>query len=169
MKFCIEDIKLSIRYSWLGNLYYKVKHVIPATYKYFIYVCKNDDYDWDYSAMLNLIAWKARKMADCIEENGIVEADKRIAKQLRYLDYLIQRYYSEDDRIMDQYYEQYGHPVHGSEPGSLPNTRRLTIKYSSKEAEEMMTEYFMKAKEAEQKIKKRIFRHMERYIEGWWD
>ena len=103
--------------------YRKVKHWLTQSVAYSIFIWKNDNYDWDYGYLINLMRFKLSRMAKTIEENGIIEANHRVAKQIRYAIYLMDRWQNNVD--MDRYKE-----------------------------EELLD---------------RLFRHMRKYFQRWWD
>lgn len=109
------------------------------------------DADWDFSVLLSLIQWKVGRMADNMEKHGVIENNERYARQMRYLVFLLERYMNDD-----YYYKNM--PEYDEDIVEMINRPRTPM-------EEMVIEESLRR---ERDAFRRIFRHMERYIERWW-
>jgi hypothetical protein len=139
--------------SWYKKLYYSLyknlhpENIINKIKHLFYWIVKTaqyskvlwNDYDWDYSYMLKLLRYKLVRMEKNIRFYSYAESNLRTAKQIKYAIFLIDRY-------------------NGNYTAN--DFRLLTQKESI---------FFMKKKdEIRQDAKKRLFRHIDRYMERWW-
>jgi len=149
----------------INKLLFKIKKFFQwlsksCQYAWFL----RNDMDWDYAGLLNLMQYKMARMAKCIEDNNIIVANKRIAKQLRYAVYLIERYHSGEDvrRGIDAHNTKWGRVEKGLLNWGYPdNLTEEQIKQATKE--------FLDIWQKEEELLDRLFRHMRKNIQKWWD
>lgn len=152
------------------SIFNSLQHKAMKLSSYIKYLFKNDDYDWDFEYLMDIIRWKATHMLRYFEESTVLENNKRVVKQLKYLIYLIDRWPEVSQESLDKYHKEYGEfKVEFVDSTNFSSAQRMIHVFPSKEAESQYIVAIKKGHEAEQLIKKRIFRHMERYIENWWD
>jgi len=139
------------------------------------------DYDWDYEYLLDLMKFKMQRMANTIENNDLIEGNKRVAKQLRYSCYLIDRYQGSEDynKAYAAFVERWGEVTYEWEDiGFVGNEKlsRLETKFGKAgctEEEMLAQEDLRKLYRADgqinQQLLNRLFKHTRTYLEGWWD
>lgn len=158
----------------------KIKHVVKKTSQYFMYVCKHNDYDWDYEFLYGLLQWKIDNMSKTIKKNDLVESTDRIVKQLNYASYLLDQLINSkfEEAIYKPLQDKYGNITIECE--IIPNTTYTKNIYGYKKIpkgnEELKKEADLAFKLAfsdshlkRKELKKRLFRHMDLYINRWWD
>lgn len=119
------------------------------------YAYKNNaDPDYDYVYLIELMKWKVERMAKDMEVNDYHDGVKRNVKQMRHLIFLINRYRNGGDEYLEAHYY------------NTPQYMHYRI-WNSDENDEGMRHY-MRSHEIEQDAYNRIFKHMERYLQGWW-
>jgi len=140
-----------------------------------------NDFDWDYGFLLKLIRFKLARMAKTIRSNEIIEANERVAKQIEYAVYLIDRYNNDDDfnRLQEEHSLKWGQPkydyVDGERFAGSKTFKMITTypKASTPEkhaqASKQATEFVLAAYAKEQELIDRLFRHTGKYLRGWWD
>jgi len=141
------------------------------------------DRDWDYGFFLTLMRFKLDRMATTIEDNNLIVSNHRVAKQIRYATFLIDRV-QEDSYTKDafQKHEEYWGPIimdFVDLPPDDPHYKTCvamesyTLKSKQEnrmeEEDEARSAIYAKARETKQKDYDRLFRHMRKYIERWWD
>ena len=167
-----------------------IKHVIKSTHSYIKHVIKNGDYDWDFSYIYRLLRWKLVKVRDDISNRNIIAGADRVAKQINYAVYLIDELL--EDKILPRHLEaleeKWGEFDLRSEditdgryvpPGETriqgigrylrPSYPKAFTKEQFEQAERDRSAAYHSADKEYADKKKRLFRHLERYIEGWWD
>ena len=142
-----------------------------------------NDFDWDYSYLLKILEFKLHRMADTIESNGIIVASDRVAKQIRYATFLIERI-QEENYCKEEYAaheEKWGEgvmnfvdlPKDDPHYGTCSEMNMYTIKSKQQGLEDQEKKEHMviyeRARDTRQKDLDRLFRHMRRYLERWWD
>ena len=151
----------------------KIRKTIKWTYNYLKYAWTIGDDDWDYGYLYAILKWKMDRMADCIETNEIIESNHRVAKQLRYAVYLINRLENGVD-------EEAAMKVHTDKWGEsrmvFMDSGELKFEYDTvnspeekEQCDKEVTEAYQAGSKAKEKTKHRLFRHIEKYIERWWD
>lgn len=157
--------------------YRRVVRWVKVSIIYSIYFWKNGDYDWDYSYLINLMRFKMNRMANTIEDNEIICANKRVAKQLRYAVYLIDRWRDDSDYedFRNKFVARWGELIYSWEPNSA-RSKRLVTRYPKattpelhKQAEEEFLEGALKAQSKNTEVFGRLFKHMFKYMNSWWD
>ena len=127
-------------------------------------------------------------MADCIEDNAVIADYKRVAKQLRYATYLIDRIETnyDDQQAGKQHAANWGEPKYylgnGVESdftlpdGTLIKGCGIGLSFSKvktkQEHDQATREWHLVHDEAYKKkveLRARLFKHMDQYIERWWD
>ena len=137
------------------------------------------DRDWDYGFLEEILKFKLTRMAKCIIDNDIIEGKYRVEKQIKYALYLMERIDSNYDlKEADKKLEaKWGKTVYSWEPvEGPPKASRLRIRYPKAETEEMRKqasdehyEAYMEVSAKEAEIYERLYRHIGKYIRGWWD
>jgi hypothetical protein len=157
----------------------KVKHVIIKTYQYFRYVCKNSDYDWDFDFFYDIMQWKLELMSKTIKQNNFVESTDRIVKQIDYAVYLIKQLKTKEyeEKIYSSFYEKYGKLT--TEFKKIDDNFTEMLFWYSKipksdeelrnQADKDMRYRHLEAAKRRKDLKNRLFRHLEKHVEGWWD
>lgn len=169
------------------NFLRKVNNVLTWTWNYFIYVSKNDDFDWDFEFLLDLMSWKMTRMANYFERQGVADDFKRCVKQLRYAVYLIERIKSEaDEDILDaKHKERWGErelifkndeTIHTLPDGTKLEGRTFNMRYSKvktkkehDQAEEELFNILRGSNKKTEELRNRLFRHISYYHTNWWD
>lgn len=170
----IKDIKDDIEI-----FYYRVIHVVTSTYAYFIYVCKNGDYDWDYSYILSIINWKLKKMEKAFKDDTILVNSHRYYRQIKYANYLLERYNNPEQFTKEQtdYLDNtYGKTEYDFEPYMHNGKEYYKFKSFRKKAKPEDKELIYKLEkeiyEKEEKIQddaiKRYFNFIGRNFRKWW-
>jgi len=65
-----------------------------------------DDFDWDWTYILRLLTYKLERTRKCIVANNIIVAARRVAREIREVEQLLQRV------IDDRYYNEIAKPFH---------------------------------------------------------
>jgi hypothetical protein len=127
----------------------KIKDFLPVIIK---------DEDYDFASILNLLRFKLNRMHchftswDCPLDPS--EA-RRIAKQIKYAIYLIDRYYDESG------FEELADTLTWDKYEILP--------LRTPEESKRIVEFMEKDSKLKQEYLDRLFRHMAKYIQTWWD
>lgn len=155
----------------------KVRHWWSQTIAYSVFFWKHENHDWDYSYLINLIRFKLTRMADTIEKNEIIEGNRRVAKQIRYAVFLIDRYQSDYylDQLRAEFFRKWGSPVY-SWVGEGDDLYRSITKYPNARTEEErlqaegeLLELIHRASDYDEQILDRLFRHVRKNFRNWWD
>jgi hypothetical protein len=131
-------------------------------------IIKNDN-NFDFASILNLLRFKMVQMEKFFSsgDSHVMDA-KRVAKQLRYGIFLIDRYY--DDRWDDPEYVQLSEQ--GLWKASDPMNRftdRTSFTPEERAVEEKLLAFYIKTEEIQQDALKRLFKHMSKHMQSWWD
>ena len=151
------------------DLYYFIKRLIawiPVLWK---------DREWDHAFLYDIIHFKLSQMEKHSRTSIMVH--ERVGKQIRYAMFLI-------DRIREDDYHQEEWKAHNEKWGELrwdsfPAERKGYVcldihrpKARAMGMEELeraeSSELWRKAGEAREKDLDRLFRHMRKYVQGWW-
>lgn len=137
------------------------------------------DRDWDYDFLERIVAFKMSRMADCIESNNIIEGNKRVARQLRYAVYLLDRIDSNIDaeRAAEIFHDKWGEPEYSFVPVEEPvkGSRMVTTyPYVTNEEQEKQNhldflEMVITSDDKRNELYRRFFKHWATYHRNWWD
>lgn len=188
----LEDVWWEVEYFWnhsiVGRIRF-VKHWFKAMFAYGRYLIKNNgDHDWDYSYLYDLLKWKLERMSKTINDTRNLQNHNRVVRQINYAVMLIDRlqgsYLSE--KYGKKLEAKYGEVAYWFYAAGKPrpikdcyapeNPKGLTVLFENaktKEEWEAAEEYnhlLYKEERAEaRKTKERLFKHIGKYIERWWD
>lgn len=165
------------------RVFNRIKHIIKNTWNYFLYVCKNDDYDWDFYYLYMILKWKIDKMQKNIKKRDVIESADRVSKQMKYAIFLIDKLNNEDWRtdLYKEHKEKYGdlqiltvskeknisHCIFTYDKIGSPDTKEKHELLDKAELESNEIREFAIKKHED--YRRRLFKHLETYIEGWWD
>lgn len=155
----------------------KIKHWLTQSFAYSAFFWKHNNYDWDYKYLIGLIRFKLTRMADTIEKNEIIEANRRVARQIRYAVLLIDKYQSDEylSQLVDEFEKKWGEPIYTWEPAGRGRSRMITTYPKAKtpeehaQAEAESIEMVLRASAYDEKILDRLFRHVHKNFRNWWD
>lgn len=136
-----------------------------------------NDRDWDHAHIFTILKYKLSRTRKCIVGNKIISGHLRVGRQIAYAELLIERI-MEDDYCKEEWaqHEAKWGPfckrkkwTNGQPTGVWRIRQNATdlAKYKQQHAEEM--NLYLKENATKDKDKKRLFRHLELYIERWWD
>lgn len=136
------------------------------------------DRDWDYAFILKILKYKLSRVRQCISSNGIIEGADRVAKQISYAEFLIDRILEDDycETEMKQHIQKWGPYcrrkkwTNGQLVGHAFHIRQNSTthqKWQQQIAEERAIH--QKQMDTRNKDRERLFRHLSKYIERWWD
>lgn len=155
-----------------------VKHVweyLPILYR---------DRDYDYSSMLEMTAYKCKRMRVYIEKYGHLESGEKVCKELRFAEILIDRileddYCSKESEDLDR---QYGSMTLLSRKASDDNDITAGCKEILFTRERCASDpkLIEKEKEENRRIRDKaeklkqydydlLFKHLRKRIQRWWD
>lgn len=161
----------------IRRAYYKAKHWLTQTVAYSIFFWENNNYDWDYAYLINLMRFKLSRMAKTIEENEIIVANHRVARQIRYAVYLIDEWQSDRylEEIRTAHEAKWGKAQYSWHKDS-GDSRRMITSYPKATtsnlhglATEELLEGVMLAGARDEMLLDRLFKHMRKYLRQWWD
>lgn len=140
-----------------------ISRFIGKIYRALIYAKMSwtiDKFDWDYSYMIDYLAWKIHRMHLCLEKNGVI-CDKRCLRQMKVTEVLLRRHlrgkYFEDE--WDKHIQKWG------ERGPGKNG-------SSKQKKQYREEFINLMNKGDVARRKDLIvacRIIGKYSEGWWD
>lgn len=158
----------------------KIIKYFKHMWSYHCHLLKHGDEDWDYTFLYSLLSWKLGRMADYAEKHGIVLSSTRQAKQMRYAMRLIELFEKdpkqEEERaaVVDKWGEMYFERQ--ETPPEHPRATQIKIKYKKAHTEEQQKQASLDFNTAYHRSEgrkldahKRLWRHMETYVRGWWD
>lgn len=137
------------------------------------------DQDWDHTFLYDLLIFKLNRMEKFFNSgNAMCSGNERRAKQMRYAIFLLKRI--KEDRYHEDEYdalEEKWEPEHIWTPDpSNSEWSRLDIvhnKAKNKEEEKQAVDdyraHFRKQAATLESDLDRLFKHMRRYVQGWWD
>lgn len=159
--------------------YRAVRHFFVKMFSYAKYLIKNGgDHDWDFAYLENLMQWKMSNMADCIEANGFIYSDKRVAKQLRYAVKLIELIKTDhyENIWRDELESKWGKTEinfgEADERGFVSayfSNSKVTTEEEREQCDKDFADLCDRSDKKRKELYNRLFRHMERYIQNWWD
>lgn len=116
----------------------------------------NLDADYDWGILLDMISWKLDRMQKNFDKEGITEAARRNAKQMRYAIFLINR--SQEGAM--EYMEKEWYSKHG-----YGEIHKIFIDEKPKEE---YIETLRRSYEVEEDAFKRLVKHVTKYGRQWW-
>lgn len=169
IKFSPENIL-----DMLKDIWYTIKKLPKFIVKVFQYAkVLWRDCDYDYASILILLKYKIQRTREHIIKHDIIADAPIIAKQMRYAEFLIQRIL-DDDYLLDlqqQHDEKWGVTIsHFDESNRfhIVKEKSTTPELQKQERSEQMVIYDAQ-ENVRQKDLDRLFRHLRRYIQRWWD
>jgi len=178
----MKEIMLWSIIKWrIRDFYYAIKH-IPRNLKrviVWIPVIWNDS-NWDYWAIFNILGFKLGRMEkDFMSDKSVSVYAPIAAKQMRYAQFLIGRIMEDDycKEEREKHEERWGKLIWGSRPSkSHPDHFVLDLhrvkarETGSDEIEKKQSLEIMTLEEQrKEKDLDRLFRHIRKYINRWWD
>lgn len=172
--------KLDKAYWWVRSLPHNIYRVLT----WFPIIWK--DRDFDFAFFLTLMQYKMKRMREHIVQHDHLVSSKRIGKQLKYAEFLIDEYF--DSKVRDKMLED-----HEAEWGEIKTdlvkdkkldgveeryaqlwrmdsyTKKARAEGREDEEHEARTAMYRRQTEHEQEMLDRLFRHMRKYIQHWWD
>jgi len=137
-----------------------------------------NDFDWDWHFILILLKFKLKRTRECITNNDIIADAKKVSKQIKYAEDLIDQILNDDfcKEEWAAHNKKWGelHINSVSIPGST-SSRYLFNRYNvtNKTEEEQEREEFRKISSLEVKRQlaadKKLFEHLRKYYRSWWD
>jgi len=158
-------------------------HWLKAVYSYAIFLW--DDYDWDHAYFLRLMRFKLVRMEKVLT-NGYAENSIRVGRQVKYAIYLLDKLDSDHpnkkiEDMYDRHLEQYGEVSFDFEKISSLGKHIgfvSSVVYSKVDSNDLVaTEAASENKmviysleiAAREDLYDRLFAHMRKYIQHWWD
>ena len=135
------------------------------------------DRDYDYYFLEIIIKHKLKKMAEHITKGAYFDNYQRVVRTINYAVYLIDRIHSnvESKRLNEEFRAKWGDIKVTFEEVEGSKYKALRFHYSKvktpEEQELAETESGVNYAMAEKKINElyaRLFRHMGKYLRGWW-
>lgn len=140
-----------------------------------------NDRDWDFCFILLLLSFKLQRVRKCIVKNSIIEATKRVEKQIKYAEFLIEKCLNDvdADEKREMHKEKWGavQYTHGEyqKIGAI-TVRPIIFSYpkcktgeEELKAHEEMKAIFAWEAEKHSEYLDRLFKHLRKYLENWWD
>jgi len=156
----LEDLIWHVGYYWnqtiyfFRNVYRGVLNLVqwsPTIYK---------DRDWDYSYIFLMLKFKLERVLKATEEYDLHSDSQRTVRHLKYALFLIDRITDDHpDDIWKGFEFRRGSVIDMINCDGTPES----IAYNTKLMELCDKEY-----ERREDAKKRLFRHLDRYIQRWW-
>lgn len=159
--------------STLEDYIWKVRKFFKRLKKIYDYIpLLWEDEDWDHDYLTKMLRYKLTRMAKCIKDNNYVEANNRIAKQINYAVFLIDRFDNNDEIFFsDPRYialkEQYGDLKFGGFRGLSPS--KITTLEEYEDYNKGMSVLYKEYAAREEDTLDRLFKHMRKYFRHWWD
>jgi hypothetical protein len=168
----------------LKTPYYEVRHF----FRWIVKSCRYAkllwrDRDWDWIFLLILMKYKIQRMRLHMTEHNIIHDAPRMAKQMRYAEFLIERIL-DDDYCKKEYedhrkywgelehlFEEPADPALKGKGYSIWNPKAKnakTQKDQEREREEIIRIH-KKADKLREDDMDRLFSHLRKYIQRWWD
>lgn len=155
----LRRIRLERVFPLIKECYHNIKTGIPNLIRWFPIIWKQRD--WDYGYLIDLVDFKLGLMAKTIKENAIIDANNRVSKQIEYARFLLKRAYS--DCTLEAEFEAHSKKY----PFDI---KKLTgeKRYGMAEMREFRS---LMEREAliQQDAKKRLAKHLDKYLQRWWD
>lgn len=164
--------------NMIKDFYKKIKNLVVKTARYAVICWKNGgDHDWDFAYLYYILQWKLDRMAACIEKNDITTRTNVTVRQIKYASYLIERITSDYDyeEMMKTHTAKWGDLNMDFE--SIGNNMSKTVfswskantPEEEKQADAECKEVFTRSRDKKIEMKTRLFKHIDKYIENWWD
>jgi hypothetical protein len=179
IKRAYKEVRYQVENRWdnVCTFFANVREFINKLIVYVPFLWK--DRDWDYGFLEQMLMIKLNRMAKNIESNDYIESSKRVAKQIRYAVYLLERIRSNYDlnAAIAKHEAKWGvsyrtHKVHEKNPEyyvwevHYPNAVTEELKQEAHKDIDAAYRYIAK-KESE--LYDRLFKHLRRYWTGFWD
>jgi hypothetical protein len=163
-------------------MWWRAKNYVASMWSYHRYLMGGPDHDWDYGFFYRLVRWKLGKMSATIKNNNIVEDATRISKQIDYACMLMDSL--DTTHIRDKHFkpftEKWGEVSYrriaerNHDQLGKVSTFRTTFEKAITEdeisqARSEMLEVLGKVEEEQNKTHDRLWRHIGKYVRGWWD
>lgn len=115
------------------------------------------DEDWDHYYLGYIIDFKLKQMEQYHEKSQLIDAYKRVTRQIRYARYLIAQLQS--DLCEAEWDAHFLTHVRG---------RTISVPMTEEETQEFWRIHALETKRRA-KLQQRLFRHLQTYMTGWWD
>lgn len=164
----------------IKDFYTRVKNLVVKTVRYAVFCWKNGgDHDWDFAYLYYILQWKLDNMAACIKKNDVTTKTNVMVRQIKYASYLIDRINSDYDydKLMEPHKEKWGglNMVFENIEGSTSLVRSVFTweNAKGKDEDEIASReghvILIKSNDKKLELKSRLFKHLDKYIENWWD
>jgi len=137
------------------------------------------DRDFDYSYILILLQYKLKRTREHIVEHDLVESAPKIGKQIGHAELLIQRIMDDDycGELQAAHDLKWGNVIQYFDPKKdgeryyryhVIRANATTPELEEQERTEQMAVYNAQH-QAREKDLDRLFKHIRKYLQGWWD
>lgn len=114
-----------------------------------------EDRDWDYSSLLHIMRFKIRRMRDCIGGNSLTAHCEDNVAEMAKADVLLRNVIEEDpDDEWSQHYSQWDSHIKAFKDCKNQREHRRSLNLSHLR---------------EERNWRALWRHMDKYLRGWWD
>ena len=132
-----------------------------------------EDRDYDYGYLLELMKFKMKRMAVQIQHNDLVVSNKRVARQLNYACFLLEKLQAGPHELLpekkSQLDKKWDDMFITEEGVRLVKRKRVFSPQKDEQFSKELVGLYLEQRTQFDKLKRRFFRHMERYLEHWWD
>lgn len=169
--------KLKWRLKDLYNNIRKIPRWLKKSFQYSLVLW--NDYDFDHIYILKLLRYKLKRTRERIEKDNILVATNRISKQIKYAEFLIDRienndYFPEEYKKLE---EKWGAAEMVFTPcEDRPGFSKLDFVHEKCKTEEENEQagdefhaFYKRQDEESERDYDRLFRHLRKYIQRWWD
>ncbi len=151
---------------------------LRASVQYSMFLWDNH-YDYDYHFILDLLRFKLRRCKLEMQQSGFIEGNKRYARQIAYAEMLLELLLQNDlcSKEWAAHEEKYGELHFSFEKaaselktypmGAVYRDKVFTAKQYKAEREESMVIYDLE-NIRRQDAWDRLFKHLAKYMRGWW-
>lgn len=139
----------------------------------------NNHHDWDYNYLLDLIRFKLNRAKIEMNKSDFIEGNKRLARQIAYAEMLIQLLLEDDfcskeslvhDRKWGELNFSFEKKISDSRPSSIGALYREKV--VTEQDKEQESNDFLALVELEnirrENTWNRLFKHLSKYMRGWW-
>jgi hypothetical protein len=137
------------------------------------------DRDFDYAHILILLQYKLKRTREHIVEHDMVESAQKTGKQIKHAELLIQRILEDDycKELQIAHDTKWGEVIQYFDPKKdgeryyryhVIRANATTPELEEQERQEQMAVYDAQH-QAREKDLDRLFRHIRKYLQGWWD
>jgi hypothetical protein len=147
---------------------------LKKVYDYAIFL--KDDEDWDYSYILKTLQFKLERTRKELLKNNLTTSINRQNKQLKYAIYLIEKILKEDycTKEWAAHETKWGElkiERHVDPLGTISIFKRTNVfsKDDHEQENSESTNLYKKEDALKAKTYNRLFRHLNLYIQNWWD